>query len=355
MPTEVPHNFRAKPVWTGGLKELRHFQENSSGVVAEVYRAKQEGRRPSDEQQSQGCAELRLHFRRWNSLRAGPDDLLTMSVASKHRQSTRERVVCPTAIRWELIRDTHQWAHTGAQRVLTKLQLQLYWPYIEHDVRRRVRRCKTCQASQHGCPPDNMGLWMQNVEGPWQAEAVDLVGSVSMTPQGDVARRGRPLPPWEARPLPSAPGLPPPLPGSSEDPEVQNPPIEGAPCGDTRKTTTVTIRLKVPLVRHNRPRVSTLPPAVTTLPGQHTMQPPAYQTDKVCDRTNSRKYKIPIKYRTGRRSKKRGSCEHHGNNNFCLGGSMNEIHAPETQSPSHVAQPRCLFFSYADAVKCRRT
>jgi len=133
------------------------------------------------------------------------------------------------------------------------------------------------------------------------------------------------------------------------------PPMGGAPCGDTRKTTTVTIRLEVPLVRHNRLRVSTLPPAVTTLPGQHTRQPPAYQTDEVCDRTNSGKYKSPIKYRTGRRAKKCGSCEHHGNNNFCLGGSTNEIHAPETQSPSHVAQPRCLFFSYADAVKCRRT
>jgi len=59
---------------------------------------------------------------------------------------------------------------------------------MEHDVRRRVRQCETCQANKHGRPPGEAGRWKQNVEGPWQAEAVDLVGSVSMTLQGDVAR-----------------------------------------------------------------------------------------------------------------------------------------------------------------------
>jgi len=75
--------------------------------------------------------------------------------------------------------------------------------------------------------PGEAGRWKQNVEGPWQVEAVDLVGSVSMTPQRDVARRERPLLYREARsPLP-APRLPPPLLGSSTDPEVQKHPREG--------------------------------------------------------------------------------------------------------------------------------
>jgi len=110
-----------------------------------------------------------------------------MSVATKHGQPARERVVCPTAIRRELVWVTHKQAHAGAQRVLTKLQLQWYWPYMEHDVRRRVRQCETCQANKHGRPPDEAGRRKQNIEGPWQAEAVDLVRSVSMAPQGDVA------------------------------------------------------------------------------------------------------------------------------------------------------------------------
>jgi len=101
-------------------------------------------RRPSDKQRRQGCAELRLYCQRWNSLQIGPDGLLTIFLAANHGQPARERVVCPAAIRRELIRDTHQQAHAGVQRVLTKLQLRWYWPNMERDVRRRVRQCETC-------------------------------------------------------------------------------------------------------------------------------------------------------------------------------------------------------------------
>jgi len=31
MPPEVSQHLRAKPVWTGCLRELRHLQENSPG------------------------------------------------------------------------------------------------------------------------------------------------------------------------------------------------------------------------------------------------------------------------------------------------------------------------------------
>jgi len=61
MPQEIVHYPRAEPVWTGDLTELRHLQENSPGVVAEVYRAQQKGQRPGDQRLRQGCAELRLY------------------------------------------------------------------------------------------------------------------------------------------------------------------------------------------------------------------------------------------------------------------------------------------------------
>jgi len=126
-------------------------------VVANVYRAKQEGRRPSDKQRKQGCAEWRLYCQRWNSLRIGPDGLLTVSLTTNHRRPTRERTVCPAAISRELIHEARKQAHTGAQRVHTKLQLRWYWPNMERDVRRRVKQCDVCQASKHGRPPDGVG------------------------------------------------------------------------------------------------------------------------------------------------------------------------------------------------------
>jgi len=154
-----------------------------------------------------------------------PDGLLTMSVAATQRQPAGERVVCSTAIRRELVWDTHKQAHAGAQRVLTKLQCRWYWPYMEHEMRRRVRQCETCQANKHGRPLDEAGRWKQNVEGPWQVKAVNLVGSLFMAPQGDVVGRERPLPAREARPL--APRPPPPLLEPSTGSEVQKPSEEG--------------------------------------------------------------------------------------------------------------------------------
>jgi len=278
MPPEAVQYPRAESVWTGGLKELRHLQENSPGVVAEVYRAKQEKRRPSDQRLRQGCAELQLYCRRWDSLRIEPNGLLTISVAATQGQPNGERVVCPTAIRRKLVWSTHKQTHEGAQRVLTRLQLRWYWPYMEHEIRRRVRQCKTCQANKHGRPPDEAGWWRQSVEGPWQVKAVDLVGSVFMTPRREEAGRGRPLPAREARP--PAPKPPPPLLELFTGPEVQKPPEGGAPSGDTRKATTSE---------------------------QHTRQFPVHRKDLVRDRILCGRYKDPTEHRTGKRAKVRGA------------------------------------------------
>jgi len=117
--------------------------------------------------------------------------------------------------------DTHKQAHAGAQRVLAKLQLRWYWPYMESEMRRRVRQCETCQASKHGCPPDKAGRWKRHVERPWKVEAVNLAGSMCGAPQRDVVRRGRPLPAREV--CQPAPKPPPPLLEPSTSSEVQKP------------------------------------------------------------------------------------------------------------------------------------
>jgi len=253
------HHSRAEPVWTGDLAELRHLQENSPGVVAEIYRAQQEGRRPSEQQSRQGCAEFRLYCRRWDSLRIGPTGLLTMLVAATLGLPAGERIVCPTAIRRKLVGDTHKQTHARVQQVLTRLQLRWYWPWMESEIRRRVRQCETCQTSKHGRPPDTAGRWSKHVGQSWQVEAVDLAGEA---PQGDVGRRGRPLPDREVRP--PVPKPPPPLLKPSTGSEVQNPPTGGAPYGDTKG--------KLPS-------------------GQYTRQTPVHRKNLVRDRTKCGRYK----------------------------------------------------------------
>jgi len=131
----------------------------------------------------QVCAELRLYCQRWDSLQIGPGGLLTMTSAANSRHPARKRVVCPDAIRRELIWDAHKQAHIGVQRVLTKLQLRWYWPNMGRDVRLRVRQCKTCQASKHGRLPGEAGRWRLYAGRPWQVEAVDLVGPMPWPPR----------------------------------------------------------------------------------------------------------------------------------------------------------------------------
>jgi len=103
---EVENHLRANPVLADNVREQRRLQESTPGVVADVYRAKKGEQRPSEEQLQQGCAEFRLYCQRWDSLRIGPDGLLTITTTDG--SSGRNRVVCPTAIRRELIWDTHK-------------------------------------------------------------------------------------------------------------------------------------------------------------------------------------------------------------------------------------------------------
>jgi len=131
---EAVQALRANPVLADNVIELRKLQENLPGVVGNVYWAEKERRRPSEKQLSQGSAELRLFCQRWDSLRIGDDGLLTITLAANGRHPERRKVVCIAAIRRELIWDTHKQALAGVQRVITKLQLQWYWPRMRRDV-----------------------------------------------------------------------------------------------------------------------------------------------------------------------------------------------------------------------------
>ena len=183
--SEAVNHLRANPVLADNVRELRRLQENTPGVVANVYRAKKGGQRPSEEQLRQGCAEFRLYCQRWDSLRIGPDGLLTITLAATDGSSVRNRVICPTAIRHELIWDTHKQAHAGVHRVLAKLRLRWYWPNMEREVRLRVKRCEICQASKHSRRPGEAGRRRLYAGRPWQIVAVDLVGPMPLTPRGN--------------------------------------------------------------------------------------------------------------------------------------------------------------------------
>jgi len=101
--TKAVQAFHTNPVLAGNVTELRKLQENFLGSVADVYRAKKKGWWPSEKQLRQECAEFLLFCQRWDSLRISDDGLLTITLAANGRHPERRRVVCPAAIRRELI------------------------------------------------------------------------------------------------------------------------------------------------------------------------------------------------------------------------------------------------------------
>jgi len=173
--------LRANPTLYQNVKELCRLQETLPGAVADIFRAKKEGWRLTEEQQRQGNAEFKLLCHRWNSLQIRADGLLTMTLAADNRQQERDRVICPRALRRKLIWDTHKQAHAGASRVIRCLQMRWYWPGMTRDFWLRIRQCEICQASKHGRPTETAG-WRRLYAGrPWQVVAVDLVEPMPTT------------------------------------------------------------------------------------------------------------------------------------------------------------------------------
>jgi len=99
-----------------------------------------------------------------------------MTLAADNHQQERDRVVCPRAIRQELIWSTYKQAHAGASWVIRCLQLWWCWHRMTWEVRLRVQQCKICKASKHGCHMQTTGWRWLYTDRPWQELAVDLIG-----------------------------------------------------------------------------------------------------------------------------------------------------------------------------------
>jgi len=133
-PNEAVNNLHASPTLLRNIKELCRFQATLPRVLTNQVQAKKEGQRPSEGEQRVRSAEFKYSCDRWDSLRFNGDGLLTITLAAGTNRRKRQRVVCPSALRRELIWDTHKQAHARAGRVTRCLQLQWFWPSMTRGV-----------------------------------------------------------------------------------------------------------------------------------------------------------------------------------------------------------------------------
>jgi len=117
--------FQANPTLYRNAKELCRLQETLLGTVADVFQAKKEDPRPTEEQQRQGYVEyqyllLLLGFSQGQS--RWPFHHIACS------RQERERAIRPHTLWRKLNWDTYTQAHAWASHMFRCLQLRWYWP-----------------------------------------------------------------------------------------------------------------------------------------------------------------------------------------------------------------------------------
>ena len=89
-----------------------------------------------------------------------------------------QRIIIPQALRSEVVVRLHS-SHQGIDACLRKAQDRVFWPAMQHDVRKTVLTCQVCAEFQ----PNNPSMPMQSHEipdRPWSRVATDLFSLKSM-------------------------------------------------------------------------------------------------------------------------------------------------------------------------------
>ena len=90
------------------------------------------------------------------------------------------RIVIPLSLRKTVIDIGHE-GHQGIVKTKAKLRESVWWPGIDRDEERIVRKCHACQLVSQPSKPEPMSR-IKLPEGPWQDLAIDLTGPF---PSGD--------------------------------------------------------------------------------------------------------------------------------------------------------------------------
>ena len=162
--------------------ELAKLQKDGSGPVALVYQAIETDQELENETLDIGGRELKQLYQRRHSLRINAEGVLQMRVCPQ--EIARWCTVCPPALRRTMVWQTHNLAHSGAGRTLSRLQLAWYWPGMTTEVRQVIRTCEVCQAAKNGGKQSTGSRQRLFAGRPWQKVAVDLVGPMPETSRG---------------------------------------------------------------------------------------------------------------------------------------------------------------------------
>ena len=99
------------------------------------------------------------------------------------------RLVTPISLRKSVFKHLHSskaGGHLGVNRSLSKVQNEFFWPGLSKDVERWCSWCADCARSKPGRVPNKANLQQQPVGFPLERMAVDLMGPLPMTKNGNL-------------------------------------------------------------------------------------------------------------------------------------------------------------------------
>jgi len=111
------------------------------------------------------------------SVLSGEGVFVEDNVAYKRHKEGAHRIIVPSVLRSELIKEAHTVAHFGVRRTLSRLAEAYWWPNMRKDVQEFVKTCHNCVSKPRKKQPASSSQHLE-YGGVWETLAMDHVGPI---------------------------------------------------------------------------------------------------------------------------------------------------------------------------------
>ena len=170
----------------GDITPITPEAQRGDKVIGPAFAAVRDGMRLDTHAIAEICTETRQLLQQW--------DLLTLKHGKLWRRGEKEghptvlQLVVPSTFRESVLRELHDTptgGHLGEEKMLSRVRSRYYWPGFARDVRDYCATCATCASRKSGGPQRRAPLHPFQVESPMHTVAVDILGPLPQTPQGN--------------------------------------------------------------------------------------------------------------------------------------------------------------------------
>ncbi|KFD60069.1 hypothetical protein M514_10279 [Trichuris suis] len=166
--------------------EMRRQQWEDS-EIGTVLQAIQDGLPEAEAMSRVRSNSGKLLMANWNRL-AIRDGMLVRKRFCENQAGFSWQVVVPSSMVEQVLQQTHHettGGHLGIDKTVERVRQRFYWPGYRTDARHYVNTCFHCQARNNPATTARAPLQLQRVARPWQKVAIDIMGPLPPTENGN--------------------------------------------------------------------------------------------------------------------------------------------------------------------------